>query len=337
MTLSEMFRNIKFFTQDYTDAIMTVATAVDKLGEQLNARMDEMATNLQQALAAVRAEVEDERNVFIGAVKLFQSLSDQVKAQADAAASGADNKEVAQALNDLATQMRENAGPLAQSIVANTPQAVPPMAPSPAVPSGSGDGVSATFFRAILARPPAVALVRAHRALPPPARRRPIRTLLRLTASAVSIRTTPVRYRFPPTVNGTATAKAGRKTAAPSCFRTAHGPSSRPTAAHRQHVGLGNPFPPSVLTGLTNLSGGPCGSPLFVYREAMTKQKRAALGFEFQVKGPDALLVEIKSQERHPATGQKPRATICLTLDDAIRLRNNLDNQLALMEELDRP
>jgi ABC-type transporter Mla subunit MlaD len=141
MTLSEMFRNLKFYTQDYTDSINKIAEAVDNLSAQLNQRMDEMATNLQQALASIRAEVEDERSVFIGAVKLFQSYADQVKQVGDST----QDQEVAQALNDLAIQMRENAGPLAAAIVANTPQAVPPMAPSPAVPSGSGDGVSATL------------------------------------------------------------------------------------------------------------------------------------------------------------------------------------------------
>jgi hypothetical protein len=145
MTLFEMVRNLRVIDQSYTDAINAVATAVDRLGEQLNLRIEQMATNLQQALAAVRAEVEDERNVFIGAVKLLQAQADQVKAAADAAASGAPSDQVAADLNDLATQMRENAGPLASAIVANTPQAVPPMAPSPAVPSGSGDGVSATL------------------------------------------------------------------------------------------------------------------------------------------------------------------------------------------------
>jgi hypothetical protein len=141
MTLSEMFRNVRFFTQDYTDSINAIASAVDNLSAQLNQRMDEMATNLQQALAAVRAEVEDERNTFIGAVKLIQSMADQVKAVGD----GQSDPQVSQDLNDLALQMRENAGPLSAAIVANTPQAVPPMAPSPAVPSGSGDGVSATL------------------------------------------------------------------------------------------------------------------------------------------------------------------------------------------------
>jgi uncharacterized membrane protein len=85
MTLFEMVRNLRVIDQSYTDAINAVATAVDRLGEQLNLRIEQMATNLQQALAAVRAEVEDERNVFIGAVKLLQAQADQVKAAADAA------------------------------------------------------------------------------------------------------------------------------------------------------------------------------------------------------------------------------------------------------------
>lgn len=141
MTLFELVRNLRIIDQTHMDALLRVQTSIDSL----NAKVDEMAVNLQQALAAVRAEVEDERNVFIGAVKLMQAQAEQVKAAADAAASGANIEQVAQDLNDLATQMRENAGPLAAAIVANTPQAVPPMAPSPAVPSGSGDGVSATL------------------------------------------------------------------------------------------------------------------------------------------------------------------------------------------------
>lgn len=141
MNLYEMVRNIRIVDQSHTDAILTVGAAVDRLTQ----RIEDMATNLQQALAAIRAEAEDERSTFIASVKIIQALSQQVNGAADAIASGAEAQQVAQDLNDIAIQMRENAGPLAAAIVANTPQAVPPMAPSPAGVPGSGDGVSATL------------------------------------------------------------------------------------------------------------------------------------------------------------------------------------------------
>lgn len=131
------------------NALLLVADGQDKLREELAdfrssieaaiGRMTKMGQAYQDSLNRVLAEVADERNIFIGAVKVFQAQAAAVK---DAAGSVSDEK-VAADLNALADQMHANAGPLAAAIVNGTPAAVPPMAPSPADPSGSGDGVSA--------------------------------------------------------------------------------------------------------------------------------------------------------------------------------------------------
>jgi hypothetical protein len=124
------------------EALEAVAMAVDRQSETINQRLEEMGTNLQTAIARMRQEITDERNIFIAATKALQVYADQVRQVASQA-----NDETAAALNAMADDMQANAGPLAQAIAANTPAAAQPMAPSPAVREGSGDGVSATLPR----------------------------------------------------------------------------------------------------------------------------------------------------------------------------------------------
>lgn len=98
-----------------------------------------MAQGSQDALNRVLAEVQDEKSIFVGAVKVLQAQAAQLK---DLAGGVADDQLAAQ-LNTMADDMHANAGPLAAAIVNGTPAAVPPMTSSPAVNTGQGDGTSA--------------------------------------------------------------------------------------------------------------------------------------------------------------------------------------------------